>query len=220
MQKSKRYFLLAISGWLVVGLFITGYVIKAWTAPSSNPPAGNVTGPINAGSGAQEKTGAFTVGSIVNNGALTCKGTTNFTPTSNAVNFFNINNALSTKIFTVNTADKRIGINKDTPTVALDVAGAISASGAITGASFTATTGNIEAIAGNVSGGQLCIGADCKAAWPAAGSGVPTGGIILSTTAANQELISAGYLEQSGWSVPYNIGGMPAGEMFVYMKAP
>jgi hypothetical protein len=98
--------------------------------------------------------------------------------------------------------------------------GAVTATGAITGASFTTATGNIEATAGNVSGGQLCIGADCRAVWPAAGSGVPTGGIILSTTVANAEIISAGYLEQPGWGVPYNIGGMPAGEMSVYVKTP
>lgn len=220
MQKSKRYFLLAISGWLIVGLCITGYVIKAWTAPGSNPPAGNVTAPINAGSGAQEKTGAFTVGSIVNNGALTCKGTTNFTPTSNAVNFFNINNASSTKIFTVDTTNKRIGVNMDTPSVAFDVTGAITASGAITGASFTTATGDIEATAGDVIGNQLCIGADCRAAWPAAGSSVPTGGIILSTTSSNPEILAAGYTEQPGWGVPYNIGGMPVGEMSVYVKNP
>jgi hypothetical protein len=56
IQASKIIFLgLVIS----VGL---SYV-AAWTGPSSNPPNGNVSLPINAGSGGQAKAGSLGIGS-------------------------------------------------------------------------------------------------------------------------------------------------------------
>lgn len=220
MKQTKKYFILAVSGWLMVGLLTTIYVIKAWTAPANNPPVGNVPGPINVGSSGQEKTGAFTVGSIINNGTLLSKGVATFTPTSNSVNFFNVTDAASTRVFSVDTTNKRIGINKDTPTVAVDIVGALTASSTITGGGFTTASGNIEASAGNVVGNQLCIEADCRAAWPASGSGVPASGIILSPTSVNPLILAAGYTQQVGWEVPYNIGGMPGGNLYVYEKNP
>ncbi|MCK9345102.1 MAG: hypothetical protein M0P64_03205 [Candidatus Pacebacteria bacterium] len=43
----------------------------AWTAPAANPPAGNVSAPINASNTAQEKLGGLTVGSLTTAGAVT-----------------------------------------------------------------------------------------------------------------------------------------------------
>ncbi|MBI5798874.1 MAG: hypothetical protein HZB10_03005 [Candidatus Yonathbacteria bacterium] len=45
--------------------------VYAWTAPASQPPAGNVSSPINTSATAQTKAGGLTVGSIISGAATT-----------------------------------------------------------------------------------------------------------------------------------------------------
>jgi hypothetical protein len=53
--RSATYWLRVISLGLVVGISIQ--FVQAWTAPTSAPPAGNVSGPLTTGDAAQIKTG-------------------------------------------------------------------------------------------------------------------------------------------------------------------
>jgi len=243
MKKEKKYFIIALSGWLVVGLLTMGYVIKAWSGATANPPASNTAAPINSGSAAQEKSGAFTTASIINNGTALFKGISTYTPTANNANFFNITNAAGTKIFTIDTTNSRVGVNVASPTVAFDITGGVTASGAISGNSLvggactvtsiggpagsftwggnmTSATGNIEATGGYVKAHEMCIGASCITAWPTAGSSVPETAMVLSDTPNNTTIIAGGYLEQVGWGIPYTINGAPAGNLSVYKKLP
>lgn len=50
--------------------------VYAWTAPTSNPPAGNVSAPINTSATLQQKSGDFTVSNFIAN-TMTIGGTIN-----------------------------------------------------------------------------------------------------------------------------------------------
>lgn len=45
----------------VVSIFVANYIVLAFTEPTSPPPAGNVSAPINVGGGRQVKNGDLTV---------------------------------------------------------------------------------------------------------------------------------------------------------------
>ncbi|MBU4481292.1 hypothetical protein KKH59_03190 [Patescibacteria group bacterium] len=56
MEKTKS--LALILGVLATSVFVS-YLVLAWTEPSSAPPAGNVSAPINVGTGNQIKAGGL-----------------------------------------------------------------------------------------------------------------------------------------------------------------
>gem|GEM_PF-4110934 len=125
----------------MLGALVVGYTVYAWTAPASNPPAGNVSAPLNVSSSSQEKLGALTTGSIVNNGTSLFKGVFTLTPIANSVSSFNITNASGTSIFKIDSSNSRVGINVVTPSSAFDISGGINATGTIAGNALSATAG-------------------------------------------------------------------------------
>ncbi len=233
MKKQKTYLYVAISGWIMVGLLVVGYVVKAWTTPTGNPPSGNVPAPLNVSSSAQEKVGALTTASIVNNGAALFKGTSVFTPATDSTTAFKVTNAAGTSILNVNTTGAILGIG-----------GAVSASGAVSGSdlstvgtvsggtvstgsilgpgggftwggNMTSQDGNIEATNGYIKGAQLCISADCRSSWPEGGTGeIPQSSLILG----DGDYQWPGWSLQAGWEVPLYIDGNIDHFLKVYIK--
>jgi hypothetical protein len=64
---------------VALGLFVLGSMVFGWTNPGQNPPGGNVAAPLNAGSGAQAKSGNLTVNQLT---ASAVSGTAPFVVTS------------------------------------------------------------------------------------------------------------------------------------------
>ena len=48
----------------IVGVFLVGVFVLAWTEPGSAPPGGNVEAPVNVGASTQAKAGSFIVGGV------------------------------------------------------------------------------------------------------------------------------------------------------------
>jgi hypothetical protein len=69
----------------------------------------------------------------------------------------------------------RVGIGTTSPSQALDVAGSVSASGDLFGANVRASGdvfgANVRATGDVVGASRLCIGSDCRSAWPTSGGG-------------------------------------------------
>jgi hypothetical protein len=62
MQKTKSIAL--ILGVLAMS-FLVGYLVLAWTEPTTTPPGGNVPAPLNVGSVDQIKSGGLSVGAFI-----------------------------------------------------------------------------------------------------------------------------------------------------------
>ena len=118
------YFYWAIIGWIFVGLLSINFVVFAWNIPTQNPPAGNVPAPLNVSNASQEKAGALTIASIVNNGTALFKGISTFTPTSNSTSVFKITDTQGDTIFNIDSTNKRVGIGTSSPDNLLHLLGA------------------------------------------------------------------------------------------------
>ena len=46
---------------IIASLFLTGFIVFAWTEPSQTPPNGNVPAPLNVGDNSQTKTGNLNI---------------------------------------------------------------------------------------------------------------------------------------------------------------
>lgn len=60
-KKTNLFYGLAV---IALATLITAAIISAWTEPSSAPPTGNVSAPINVGSATQYKSGALGIGGV------------------------------------------------------------------------------------------------------------------------------------------------------------
>ena len=287
-HKSYNYLYIALAGCILIGILCISY-IKAWNIPTQNPPAGNVPAPLNVSNASQEKAGALTIASIVNNGTALFKGVSTFTPTSNSTSVFKITNTQGEIILNIDSTNKRVGIGISSPDNLLHLLGAggntqgiqiqngeqsnyiyndttagnlltligvdgtqikpsvasnkgliikglasqsgnlleikdsqgntlssINASGSLSAANIT-STGNITASSGDVVGNRLCIGDNCQESWDSVGGGgvpIPPTGMILSTQANDERLLSAGFVWKSSWIVPCDGGSY----LFIYEK--
>lgn len=97
----------------------------AWTEPALNPPAGNISAPINTSSNNQAKSGSLSVGttSIGLNDRLTARSAGN----TSAYYGLRVQNNSGTDQLVVR-SDGRTGIMQSSPGYALDVAGTARAS--------------------------------------------------------------------------------------------
>ena len=64
MFKKIKTTLFQILPVILVSVFCVAAIIYAWTAPTQNPPSGNVSAPINVGPNTQYKSGALGIGGI------------------------------------------------------------------------------------------------------------------------------------------------------------
>jgi len=124
-KKHKPYFYSAIISWILVGILSINFIVFAWNSPTANPPegAGNIPTPLNVSSSSQEKTGALTIASIVNNGTALFKGVSTFTPTSNSTSVFKITNTAGDTILNIDSSNRRVGIGTPTPNNLLHLVG-------------------------------------------------------------------------------------------------
>ena len=91
-----------------------------------------------------------------------------------------VDNSYTERLF-ISGSTGRVGIGTTIPTQMLDVAGNVNVTGGmdvgtnVSVGGILNVTGGVSA-AGNVKGAQLCIGTDCRAAWPTGGGGSAIGG--------------------------------------------
>ena len=125
-KKYKPYFYSAIISWTLVGILCINYIVFAWNTPTANPPDGSddVFIPLNVSNSSQEKAGALTIASIVNNGTALFKGISTFTPTSNSTSVFKITNTQGDTILNIDSTNKRVGIGTSSPDNLLHLLGA------------------------------------------------------------------------------------------------
>ena len=125
-KKYKPYFYSAIISWTLVGILCINYIVFAWNTPTANPPDGSddVFIPLNVSNSSQEKAGALTIASIVNNGTALFKGISTFTPTSNSTSVFKITNTQGEIILNIDSTNKRVGIGISSPDNLLHLLGA------------------------------------------------------------------------------------------------
>ena len=124
-KKYKPYFYSAIISWTLVGILCINYIVFAWNTPTANPPDGSddVFIPLNVSNSSQEKAGALTIASIVNNGTALFKGISTFTPTSNSTSVFKITNTQGDTILNIDSTNKRVGIGTSSPDNLLHLVG-------------------------------------------------------------------------------------------------
>ena len=131
MRKKEVFqltFSILFSTLLVVGL------VYAWTAPSQNPPAGNVKAPINVSDAAQSKLGNFGLGGGVGQSLYWLKNI-------GGALYFSSTNPAGDRV--VIGQDGKVGIGTTTPAYTLDVNGTIRATKSLTAGI------NVETLSGN-----------------------------------------------------------------------
>ena len=106
-----------------MGLLSINFVVFAWNIPTQNPPAGNVPTPLNVSNSSQEKAGALTIASLVNNGTALFKGISTFAPTSNSTSVFKITDTQGEIILNIDSTNKRVGIGTSIPNNLLHLLG-------------------------------------------------------------------------------------------------
>jgi len=113
---SPKYLKQSIITLLSLGLiFLANSVLWAWTAPTANPPSGNISAPVNVSSVAQDKAGDLAIGSGLN-----------YWITKYFDSFALKNNANQIKF--VLGQDGHVGIGTDAPAAELEVKGNIKVS--------------------------------------------------------------------------------------------
>ena len=232
-QKNHSLSVLAISGWTLVLVMMFAYITHGWTAPTANPTASNVPPPINTGSAAQTKTGAFTLG-----GVLDVNNTVSINPTSDGTSIFSVTDASNATMLNVNSTADQITLQGAAAGPALTL-GSTAALGPLTisgvNSYFTGTgakvgiggvpttnelevTGNISATDTITATNQMCLGVSCISTWPTGGEGggVPSTGIVLSIIDNNTTIINAGFTQISGAIITDNMFT----PYFLYTKTP
>ena len=121
-HKSYNYLYIALTGCILIVILCISS-IKAWNIPTQNPPAGNVPAPLNVSNSSQEKAGALTIASLVNNGTALFKGISTFAPTSNSTSVFKITNTAGDTILNIDSSNRRVGIGTPTPNNLLHLVG-------------------------------------------------------------------------------------------------
>ncbi|MBU4298836.1 hypothetical protein KJ636_02240, partial [Patescibacteria group bacterium] len=130
MEKTKS--LALILGVLATSVFVS-YLVLAWTEPSSAPPAGNVSAPINVGTGNQIKAGGLGISG----------------------GFF-----VDSPTLVIDAVNDRVGIGTTTPSNMLTVSGSANFTGNV-GIGITSPTQKLE-VAGSIlttGTGDVCNGA-------------------------------------------------------------
>ncbi len=231
-QKNHSLSIVAISGWVLSLILMFAYITHGWTAPTANPTANNVPPPINAGSAAQTKTGAFTI-----NGPLDVNNAMSVNPTNDGTSIFSVTDAASTTMLNINSAADQITLKGATTGPALTL-GSTAVLGPLTidgvNSYFTGTgakvgigdipttkelevTGSISATDTITATQQMCLAGSCINSWPTGeGGGVPSTGIILSTTDNNVTLLTNGFTQIPGAMITDNM----MTPYFLYTKTP
>jgi hypothetical protein len=58
---------------IALSLFLINFMVFAWVAPTTDPPGGNVSHPLDTSSTNQTKTGGLTVGTLTVTGEITAE---------------------------------------------------------------------------------------------------------------------------------------------------
>lgn len=211
-QKNHSLSIVAISGWVLSLILMFAYITHGWTAPTANPTANNVPPPINAGSAAQTKTGAFTI-----NGPLDVNNAMSVNPTNDGTSIFSVTDAASTTMLNINSAADQITLKGATTGPALTL-GSTAVLGPLTiDGKELEVTGSISATDTITATQQMCLAGSCINSWPTGeGGGVPSTGIILSTTDNNVTLLTNGFTQIPGAMITDNM----MTPYFLYTKTP
>jgi len=214
-QNNNPFRFAAISIWAVALILVCGFIANgAWVTPTANPPAENLSAPLNVGTSNQTKQGSLTISDALTVASSSLfQGTATFTPTANSENQFKITNAAETELFKIDstnntaslkdlsisantmnfgtTTDFKLGIGQVPTTNNLEVNGTAS------------STGNITSSTG------FCIGASCITEWPSGegggGESIPQSGIVLSQTDTNASLEAGGFALKRASGMPFVI---------------
>ncbi len=139
-QKINVYKSLGVS---VLIIFTAIFFVKAWDAPTTSPPGGNVPPPINVSTVAQSKEGALAVGALGVRGAARIDGRIHLDGNTSATNYISgespgirIRTEDDVSFYTGGwnhrlriSSDGNIGIGTTSPGSRLDVRGNISTTG-------------------------------------------------------------------------------------------
>lgn len=214
-QNNNPFRFAAISIWAVALILVCGFIANgAWVTPTANPPAENISAPLNVGTSNQTKQGSLTISNALTVASSSLfQGIATFTPTANNENQFKITNSTGTELFKIDssnntatlkdlsigantmnfglTSDFKLGIGQVPTTNNLEVNGTAS------------STGNITSSTG------FCIGASCITEWPSGGEGggesIPQTGIVLSQSENNVLLTAGGFALKTASGAPYVI---------------
>jgi len=146
---------------IIVFILLAPLLVLAWEGPKGNPPTENAAMPLHAGALAQTKAGSLHIMGKVGIGTETDNGNTLlFVKTATGIN----------AEIDLKSGDKgHWGIYLDEGTEDLRFWNTENRL-------ILTKDGNLQ-VTGDVKGTRLCIGADCRDAWPAGGGGavMPTG---------------------------------------------
>ncbi len=250
-MKNKNYLIPAIAGWTILAVFAFVFISKGtWQVPTDHPPAGNLSAPLNIGSSNQTKAGNLSLSGAFNvASSATFQSSVTLTPLVDSESLFKITNATGTEFFKVNSTNNTSTLSAGGTSLALSSAGATLgdlniagttmsfgiAPGYKLGIGIIPTADNLEIAGSAKATGQVksdtgfCIGVNCITEWPSGeggggggeGESVPVSGMILSTVAFNNTIMSAGYTMLDFAGMPVTIqgsgGGMPM-SFYVYEK--
>ncbi|TAN37010.1 hypothetical protein EPN27_00350, partial [Patescibacteria group bacterium] len=192
--------------------------VYAWTAPTATPPGGNVSAPINTSATAQYKEGAFGIGGLIRgyanaifDGSVGVGVTIPQVPlhTAGSINAPSNSATPNGSIMLGGTGtgvQMAMGVTADVtpqygwvqPRYANNSTNynlVLNPNGGSVGVGVSSPTQKLD-VAGNIKGTGVCIGTDCKTAWPAGGSTPPVGSEFLNTSATAQT--KAGWLKSVG----------------------
>ncbi len=200
-QKNHRLHFMAISGWaLALVLLCVSIANGTWQSATANPPGDNLSAPINVGSSAQTKSGAFTLnGTFSATSNSLFGGTATFTPSVDSTSTFKVTNAAGDSMININST---AGTSTIGPLNLTGVVGSLLGTGAKLNVGNSNSTYNLD-VTGTAratdnirSDAGFCIATDCITSWPSGGTpdgNVPLNGIILGENPSDASIIAGGY---------------------------